>query len=155
MREPACVGALIKDDRGRVFVQRRSATRRVLPGLWDIVGGHIEAGETLEQALAREIKEETGWTLRRIGAQVADWEWEHDGLVRRELDYLVDVEGDLSAPRLEAGKHDAFAWVNLDNLALVMDGRTEIDVRLRDIIARALRADPPVSGTTSPCSSPR
>jgi 8-oxo-dGTP pyrophosphatase MutT (NUDIX family) len=138
MRAPSCVGALIRDARGRVFIQRRSATRRVLPGIWDIVGGHIESGENLEQALAREIKEETGWELRGIGQQIADWEWEYDGVVRRELDYLVDVEGDPAAPTLEAGKHDAFAWVGLDNLELLMDGRTDGDVRLRDIVARAL-----------------
>jgi len=143
MRAPSCVGALIRDDRGRVFAQRRSATRRVLPGLWDIVGGHIEAGETLEEALAREIEEETGWTLSRIGAQVADWEWQHDGVVRRELDYLVDVDGDLTAPRLESGKHDAYAWVGLDDLDLLMEGRTDGDSRLRDIVASALHVRSP------------
>ena len=138
MRDPACVGALIHDDRGRVFVQRRSPTRRVLPGIWDIVGGHIEAGETVEGALAREIEEETGWKLRHIGVLVADWEWEHGGVVRRELDYLVDVDGARAVPRLEAGKHDAHAWVGVADLDLLMEGRTDGDVRLRDIVARAL-----------------
>jgi 8-oxo-dGTP pyrophosphatase MutT (NUDIX family) len=132
------VGALIRDARGRVFVQRRSRTRRVLPGIWDIVGGHLEPGETLEDALAREIREETGWTLRQIGARIADWEWEHDGVIRRELDFLVDVEGDLATPQLETGKHDAYAWVGPDDLDLMMDGRTDGDYRLRDIVARAL-----------------
>jgi 8-oxo-dGTP pyrophosphatase MutT (NUDIX family) len=141
MRKPSCVGALIRDDRGRVFVQRRSTTRRVLPGIWDIVGGHIEAGETIEGALGREIKEETGWELRRVGAQIADWEWEHDGVVRRELDYLVEVEGDLATPRLEPGKHDAYAWVGIDDVELLMDGRTDGDFRLRDIVATALRLE--------------
>ena len=138
MRDPSCVGALIRDNQGRVFVQRRSTTRRVLPGIWDIVGGHIEAGETLEEALAREIKEETGWELRHVSVQIADWEWEHDGVVRRELDYLVEVRGDLAAPQLEPGKHDAWAWVGADNLELLMDGRTDGDFRLRDIVAKAL-----------------
>ena len=140
-RDPACVGALIRNAQGRVFVQRRSITRRVLPGIWDIVGGHIEPGETLERALAREIEEETGWRLHRIGACIADWEWHYDGVVRRELDYLVEVEGDLAAPRLEEGKHDAYAWVGLDDLNLVMDGRADVDSRLRDIVARALRGE--------------
>ena len=103
MREPACVGALIRDGRGRVFVQRRSVTRRLFWGIWDIVGGHIEAGETFEAARAREIEEETGWTLRRIGARIADWEWEYDGVVRRELDYLVEVDGDRTRPRRGSG----------------------------------------------------
>ena len=138
MRDPACAGALIRDRSGRVFVQRRSPSRRAFPGIWDIVGGHIEAGETIEEALAREIKEETGWELRRIGPRIADWQWEHDGVVRRELDYLVEVDGDLAKPELEAGKHDAFAWVGMQDLELLMEGRTDGDTRLRDIVARAL-----------------
>lgn len=135
----ACVGALIRDDRNRVYVHRRSASRRLLPGTWDVVGGHVEAGETPQQALAREIAEETGWRLRRIEAKAADWEWSHDGVVRRELDYLVEVDGDLSAPRLEPGKHDAHAWLGPDNLDLMMAGRLDGDRRLRDIAARAVR----------------
>lgn len=54
------VGALIADSADRVFVQKRSTNRRLFPGCWDIAGGHVEPGEMLEQALAREIREETG-----------------------------------------------------------------------------------------------
>lgn len=57
------VGALIRDSEGRVFVHRRFWERRLLPGCWDIVGGHVEAGECLEVALARQIFEETDWEL--------------------------------------------------------------------------------------------
>jgi 8-oxo-dGTP pyrophosphatase MutT (NUDIX family) len=120
-------------------------TRRVLPGTWDIVGGHVESGETLQQALAREVKEETGWTLRYIGVQIADWEWECDGVVRREIDYLVAVEGDLAAPCLEVEKHDMYAWVGLDNLAVMMEGRPDGDFRLRDVVAKALQIKDPKS----------
>ncbi len=139
VREPDCVGALIRDDRFRVYVQRRTPDRLVLPGIWDIVGGHLDAGETPEQALARELEEETGWRLRRIEAVIADWEWEWDGVVRRELDYLVDVDGDLHAPRLQREEHDAYAWVGPDNLELMMIDRGDGDRRLRDVVAKAVR----------------
>ncbi len=122
-----------------MFVQRRTVSRRVLPGIWDIVGGHVENGESVHEALAREITEETGWELRRILAQISDWEWEYDGAVRREVDYLVEVNGDLTDPRLESGKHDAYAWAGLDNVDLMMEGRTDGDFRLRDIVIEALR----------------
>lgn len=136
---PTCVGALICDDHGRVFVQRRAVTRRVFPGVWDIVGGHLECGETAYEALAREIEEETGWELRRVIAQIDDWQWESDGIVRREIDYLVEVSGDLTDPRLELGKHDRYAWVGLNNLELLMEGRADSDCRLRDIVAAAIQ----------------
>src|SRR5262245_51446866 len=102
MGEPNCVGALIRDRNNRVYLQRRSLQRRQLPGAWDIVGGHVQPGETPEAALAREVQEETGWRLRRIEAIIADWEWKHDGIVQRELDYLIEVDGDLNSPTLEA-----------------------------------------------------
>jgi RimJ/RimL family protein N-acetyltransferase/ADP-ribose pyrophosphatase YjhB (NUDIX family) len=139
MRAVDCVGALIRDERQRVYVQRRTASRRLLPGIWDIVGGHLEAGESPEQALAREVEEETGWRVSSIDATVAGWEWEYEGRVRRELDYLVTVDGDLSRPLLEEGKHDASAWVGPDDLELLMVNRTDGDRRLRDIVAHAVR----------------
>jgi len=43
---------------GRVFVQKRPDTG-VWPGLWEFPGGSIEAGETPEQAVVREYREET------------------------------------------------------------------------------------------------
>jgi RimJ/RimL family protein N-acetyltransferase len=139
MRAVDCVGALIRDERGRVYVQRRTAERRLLPGIWDVVGGHLEEGETPEDALAREVEEETGWRVREIVAAVTDWEWEYEGRVRREIDYLVTVDGDLARPRLEEGKHDASAWVGPDDLELLMVNRTDGDRRLRDIVAFAVR----------------
>ncbi len=139
MVELLVVGALIRDPSHRVYVQRRSPHRRLLPGTWDIVGGHVEPGETPDQALAREIAEETGWRLRRVEAVLADWAWDHAGVVRRELDYLVEVDGDLDRPVLEEGKHDACAWVGPGDLELLMAGRSDGDRRLRDVVARGVR----------------
>lgn len=133
------VGALIRDSRHRVYVHRRTRERRLLPGTWDIVGGHVEPGESLTEALAREIEEETGWRLRRVEAVIARWDWTVSGVTRQETDYLVEVDGDLSAPRLEEGKHDACAWVGPDDLELLMAGRTDGDRRLRDLVARGTR----------------
>lgn len=139
MADARCVGALIRDERNRVYVHRRTPGRRLLPGTWDIVGGHVDAGETPEQALAREIGEETGWRLRAVEATVAEWDWEMDGVVRHEHDFLVDVDGDLGSPRLEEGKHDAYAWVGPADLELMMAGRTDGDRRLLDVVAKGTR----------------
>ena len=46
--------------RGRVLLVRRSPQARHYPDAWDLFGGHVEAGESLEEALRREAREELG-----------------------------------------------------------------------------------------------
>ncbi|GAA4903731.1 NUDIX hydrolase [Streptomonospora salina] len=132
-------GAVITDGRGRVFVQRRSPDRRLFPGCWDLVGGHVEPGESMPGALAREIAEETGWRLTAVVAELDHLVWTpDDGVRRHESDYLVRVAGDLSAPRLEPGKHTEFRWVGEQDLGLLHDSGNPEDTFVADMAARGL-----------------
>lgn len=56
------VGALIFDAEGWLFLMRSHKWR----GKWVLPGGHIELGERMEEALRREIKEETNLDIRDI-----------------------------------------------------------------------------------------
>jgi 8-oxo-dGTP pyrophosphatase MutT (NUDIX family) len=133
------VGAVILDVEGRAFVQFRSAQRRLFPGTWDIVGGHVEHGETVLRALRREIAEETGWVLRRVVRDLGTSQWEAgDGIVRHGADFVVEVDGDLGRPHLEWHKHPRFAWVGADALPLLLENRAPGDTAIHDLVARAL-----------------
>ena len=57
-RRIPCVGALVHDDGGRLLVVRRA--REPAAGRWSVPGGRLEADESDEQAVAREVLEETG-----------------------------------------------------------------------------------------------
>jgi hypothetical protein len=52
------VGAIIVDPAGRLFLARRGPCARNERGLWEFPGGSVEFGETLVQALRREMCEE-------------------------------------------------------------------------------------------------
>ena len=53
----------IFNDNGDLYLQKRSMAKDIQPGKWDTaVGGHIDYGETVEEALRREVREELGIT---------------------------------------------------------------------------------------------
>ena len=62
------VGVVIRE--GMVLLVHRASWLRVLPSAWGLFGGHVEGGESLEEAVRREAREELGivpLTLRRLG----------------------------------------------------------------------------------------
>lgn len=56
-----CVGAVLSDDQGRLLLIRRA--NEPGRGLWSLPGGRVEPGETDEEAVVREVAEETGLTV--------------------------------------------------------------------------------------------
>ena len=53
----------IFNDNGDLYLQKRSMRKDIQPGKWDTaVGGHIDYGESVDEALRREVREELGVT---------------------------------------------------------------------------------------------
>jgi isopentenyldiphosphate isomerase/intracellular septation protein A len=83
------------NEKGEIFLQHRSLTKKVQPGIWDTsVGGHISYGEDLELSLKREAKEEIGLTDFNPRL-VQKYTWETD--VEKELVFMFvcDTNGSL------------------------------------------------------------
>ena len=94
------------DKQGSVYLQKRPEWKDIQPGKWDTaVGGHIDYGETPEDALRREVREELGITDFKpvfIGKYVFESQRE------RELVYVhhVTYDGEIcpSKDELDGGR---------------------------------------------------
>lgn len=62
----------LRDASGRLCLQRRAETKDVYPGRWDLSAtGHVQAGESREEAARRELKEELGIDAVRLTRSVS------------------------------------------------------------------------------------
>lgn len=77
---------------GEVLLVRRSEAD-TFPGLYELPGGVIEAGESVEDALARELREETGFGLTAIRRFVGAFDYESGSGRTRQLTFAVDAAG--------------------------------------------------------------
>jgi isopentenyl-diphosphate delta-isomerase len=58
---------MLYDPRGKVYLQKRAATKQFYPGRYDVsASGHVKAGESRLEAAQRELEEELGITAREM-----------------------------------------------------------------------------------------
>lgn len=113
-RSIPCVGAIITDQAGRLLLIRRGHEPEA--GRWSLPGGRIEPGETDQQAVVREVREETGLavTCGTLAGEVRrPW---RDGGILEIRDYTATVTGGELAPGDDAA--DA-RWVTPGDLAVL------------------------------------
>jgi 8-oxo-dGTP diphosphatase len=58
------VRILLFNENGQILLLQRSKRSKTNPGKWELPGGKIDAGESFDTALTREILEETGLTIQ-------------------------------------------------------------------------------------------
>jgi len=128
------VGAIVFDDAGRVLlVERGKPPSR---GLWSIPGGKLEPRETLAQAVAREVREETGLIVE-VGTLACVLERFGDDYHFVLLDYFARVTGGQLAAGSDAR---AAQFVDADQLAAL-----PLTEGLADVLVRARATQPPWS----------
>lgn len=104
----------ILKDKDLFLVVRRSKEDDLYPGCWEFPGGHIEIGETISDALKRELKEEIGFSDfdNPIITNYTDEVKEKSGktIHNIELDFIIEANKE-NINIILSKEHTEYAWV--------------------------------------------
>jgi 8-oxo-dGTP pyrophosphatase MutT (NUDIX family) len=93
--------------RGKLLILKRRKHDDTYPGLWDLLGGHFEAGESAEECMAREAKEESGLDVEIVKAgRLIEYSDQYGMSI--ELPFLLRSR----SGNVRVSEHSEFRWVS-------------------------------------------
>ncbi|RLA20345.1 MAG: NUDIX hydrolase [Gammaproteobacteria bacterium] len=109
------VHLLVFNQAGELLLQKRSMTKDSCPGYWDSsAAGHVEAGESYDQCVMREVTEELGVVLKELPSEICKLSPSKDNGMEFCQAYQVVYEGPFIP---EEGEVDELCWFSADELA--------------------------------------
>ncbi len=105
--------AILENKSGQVLIAKRKQGKK-LAGYWEFPGGKVEEGESPEESLVRELKEEMN-----LDIEVHDFVGESiyryaEGTIR-----LIAFKGRIIGGEIKLTDHDEYAWKHLHELSTV------------------------------------
>lgn len=117
MKRKIVLTGIIKFQDEFLSVQR-SKNDDFMPGSWEFPGGNIEEGETIIEALKREVFEETGISINADKVKIVNL---YDKIKEKEekyhyieLDFLIEVESKELDVKLSS-EHDNYRWLKVES----------------------------------------
>jgi lipopolysaccharide heptosyltransferase III len=102
--------AIIKDKDKFLVIKRKD--EQIHSGKWMFPGGILEEGETFEEALKREIKEEVGLEIKEIVKEISNYKYPRpDNKITLGKSYLVSIDNDKVTINEEI---EDYKWVTLE-----------------------------------------
>ena len=99
------VAGVIRDEEGKILITQRNL-KKAQGGLWEFPGGKVEPGETKEDAIVREIKEELDIDIEYKG-YLAEKVFEYP----EKTINLIALQCSKIKGEIKLLEHEAYAWV--------------------------------------------
>jgi 8-oxo-dGTP pyrophosphatase MutT (NUDIX family) len=123
------------DGTRKLFMPKRAATKKFLPNVYELPGGHVDFGEDIVAALQREITEEFSTTIK-VGDAFAAFTYLNDikGSHSVEIVFFAQFNEPIETIRLNPEDHSEYHWYSQAEFAqVVATAKTENDPELRCI----------------------
>lgn len=104
------VNAIIRDGEKVLVVKRKN--EKIHPDKWLFPGGIVEEGESKEETLKREIKEEVGLNIEKVIKKISEYEYSRENNEKTIGEsYLVETKNKKVLPNEEISE---FKWVTIE-----------------------------------------
>ena len=131
------VCAFIHHDFGgtqKLFLPRRAKTKKFYPDVYELPGGHVDFGETFDDALRREVKEEFG-----MATNVGDpfYVFTYDNHIKGshsvEVIYFATFKDPLDKIKIDPEDHSEYLWLSEKELPRIygISGKDEDNDEIR------------------------
>jgi 8-oxo-dGTP pyrophosphatase MutT (NUDIX family) len=113
----------------KVFLPKRADTKKFMPSVYELPGGHVEFGEDIVEGLKREIMEEFGEAIR-VGDPFAAFTYENKVKAAHSVEvvYFAQFEGSIDDIEVHPEDHSGYVWLGADELSRMLDDvKTEND----------------------------
>ena len=104
--------SVIKNEEDKILVLRRHPKSKTNPHKWELPGGKIEKGEFFDEALIREVKEETNLNVK-VGdfCEAVQDDYPHKRTVQLIM-YSKDITGEVEM----SDEHDDWMWASINEI---------------------------------------
>lgn len=119
----------------KVFLPKRAATKKFLPNIFELPGGHIDYGEEIVDGLKREINEEFGMDTQ-VGDPFYVFTYENPikGSHSIEVIYFAKFLDPIDHVKLDPEDHSEYRWVAGDEIdSIITDLKNDNDPEIKAI----------------------
>lgn len=106
--QQGATNAIILNDKNEILLTKRSLKDDFMPGYWELAGGGIDYGETPQEGLRREIKEECGLEIEIVKPIAANTYFIKD-LQRIEITFLCKAKTPINIKL--SSEHTEYKWL--------------------------------------------
>lgn len=112
------VSCWIMNEKGEILLQKRAANKRRNPNKWAKTGGQVDSGETVEEAIFREVKEELGIEIPQNQIEVAEIFKSDDANKRFAYNFIFVVNYKINDYILQKEEVSEVKYVTIEDMEL-------------------------------------
>lgn len=118
MKTDIILKTLVINSEGKLLLLRRSETDVRRPLQWDFPGGHLDAGESIEEGAIREVLEESGLSVKLnrplfTKTEIVTWKDSQGEQTRNVIWIYFSSFSDGDAKVKVSNEHNEYAWIEI------------------------------------------